>query len=195
MRLASGSWEVTVNQFLQLWLWMSVLILGFAVQVGLYTRLRRAQKEGMHAAVTGTSAAASGAAMVVCCAHHAVEVLPILGLSGAAIFLAEYQEKFLILGAFMNVLGIIYIYRQLNRATGAPVPGSSANVGWPLVSLAAILLVVFMQFFSISVHPKHAVDGSRAVFQISKASAAEIYPEFTCPCCGTPLNKENPCCG
>lgn len=25
--------------------------------------------------------------------------------------------------------------------------------------------------------------------------AKEIYPMFTCPCCGQPLNKEKPCCG
>lgn len=25
--------------------------------------------------------------------------------------------------------------------------------------------------------------------------AKEIYPIFTCPCCGQPLNKEKPCCG
>jgi hypothetical protein len=30
---------------------------------------------------------------------------------------------------------------------------------------------------------------------VSQVLAAEIYPEFTCPCCGQPLNKEDPCCG
>lgn len=25
--------------------------------------------------------------------------------------------------------------------------------------------------------------------------AKEVYPMFTCPCCGQPLNKEEPCCG
>lgn len=30
---------------------------------------------------------------------------------------------------------------------------------------------------------------------ITTAQASEIYPMFTCPCCDTPLKKEEPCCG
>ncbi len=30
---------------------------------------------------------------------------------------------------------------------------------------------------------------------IEPVQASEIYPMFTCPCCGEPLNKEEPCCG
>lgn len=30
---------------------------------------------------------------------------------------------------------------------------------------------------------------------IESANAAEIYDMFTCPCCGKPLKKEEPCCG
>lgn len=30
---------------------------------------------------------------------------------------------------------------------------------------------------------------------IEPVEASEIYPMFTCPCCGEPLNKEEPCCG
>ncbi len=30
---------------------------------------------------------------------------------------------------------------------------------------------------------------------IETVEASEIYPMFTCPCCGQPLNKEEPCCG
>jgi hypothetical protein len=30
---------------------------------------------------------------------------------------------------------------------------------------------------------------------IKPVSAADIYPEFTCPCCDKPLDKDNPCCG
>lgn len=30
---------------------------------------------------------------------------------------------------------------------------------------------------------------------IEAVEASEIYPMFTCPCCGEPLNKEEPCCG
>ncbi len=30
---------------------------------------------------------------------------------------------------------------------------------------------------------------------VEPVEASEIYPMFTCPCCGEPLNKEEPCCG
>lgn len=54
----------------------------------------------------GTSTAVSGMAMVACCAHHAVDLLPILGLSAAALFLSEYQEQLLIFGVVANLIGI-----------------------------------------------------------------------------------------
>lgn len=30
---------------------------------------------------------------------------------------------------------------------------------------------------------------------VATVGAKEIYPMFTCPCCGNPLDKDNPCCG
>lgn len=37
--------------------------------------------------------------------------------------------------------------------------------------------------------------GQSENFLIKPANAAEIYSEFVCPCCGTPLDKNNICCG
>lgn len=34
-----------------------------------------------------------------------------------------------------------------------------------------------------------------SIIKIEKASAAEIYPQFICTCCGKPLDKNNMCCG
>lgn len=34
-----------------------------------------------------------------------------------------------------------------------------------------------------------------SVLRIEKASAAEIYPQFVCTCCGKPLDKNKMCCG
>ena len=55
---------------------------------------------------TVTSTAVSGMAMVACCAHHLIDLLPILGLSVAALFLSEYQEQLLIFGVVANIIGI-----------------------------------------------------------------------------------------
>ncbi len=102
------------TQFVALQPWMSILVVGFGIQVGLYSllkkgfRLNPTQRKDTNVAA-GASGAMSGVSMVACCAHHAVDVLPILGVSGAFLFLTEYQKEFLILGVFANAIGIIYM--------------------------------------------------------------------------------------
>jgi hypothetical protein len=92
--------------------WMSILIIGFGIQFGLFWLLRK----GVHFSIqekqdakltTGTSTAVSGMAMVACCAHHVVDLFPILGFSAIALFLSDYQEQFLIFGVVANLIGIL----------------------------------------------------------------------------------------
>lgn len=92
--------------------WMTLLIIGFGIQMGLFWLMRKGvrfnlqdKKDSQMAA--GSSTAVSGMAMVACCAHHAVDVLPILGLSAATLFLSEYQEQLLIFGVLANLAGIV----------------------------------------------------------------------------------------
>lgn len=105
--LAEG-WRHAVELLWEdLWL-VGPILAGFGVQVGLYTYL----KTGLHAAArgTGTLAGAGGgtstAAMVACCAHHVTDVLPLLGLSAAATFLAGYRIPFMLVGLATNLIGI-----------------------------------------------------------------------------------------
>jgi copper chaperone CopZ len=105
--LAEG-WSHAVELLLEdAWL-VGPIMAGFGVQVGLYTYLRTA----IRAAARGTSALAgaggttSTAAMVACCAHHLTDVLPLLGLSAAAAFLAEYRIPFMLVGLATNLTGI-----------------------------------------------------------------------------------------
>jgi hypothetical protein len=87
------------------------ILAGFGVQVGLYTYL----KTVVHAVARGTGALAgagggtSTAAMVACCAHHVSDVLPLVGLSAAATFLAEYRIPFMLVGLGTNLIGIAVI--------------------------------------------------------------------------------------
>ena len=48
----------------------------------------------------------STVAMVACCAHHVTDVLPILGLTAAAAFLAEYHIPFMLIGLGTTLIGI-----------------------------------------------------------------------------------------
>lgn len=46
-------------------------------------------------------------AMVACCAHHVTDVLPILGLTAAATFLAQYRIAFMLVGLGTTLIGIL----------------------------------------------------------------------------------------
>ncbi|HZD55722.1 MAG TPA: hypothetical protein VE136_03295 [Anaerolineales bacterium] len=96
------------------------IILGFGVQASLYTVLKKrlfvpVASVGPSGALTGAGGATSTAAMVACCAHHVTDVLPILGLTAAATFLAEYQTLFMLVGLGTTILGIILMLFILFR--------------------------------------------------------------------------------
>lgn len=110
--------------------WLVVpILLGFGVQVGLYSVLKlglyfsaslpdhNQLQDGKTAAATmGAGGTTSTIAMVACCAHHAADVLPILGLTAAATFLAEYRTAFMVVGLVSNLIGIAVILNSLRKA-------------------------------------------------------------------------------
>lgn len=124
MGLTSRSWSATISQFRQLWYWMIILAAGFGIQIGLYTHIKYQilnikntnQKSNISKntdiSVVGSSTA-SGVSMIACCAHHLTDVLPIIGLSGAAVFLTQYQVPLIILGVAVNGFGTIYMLKQI----------------------------------------------------------------------------------
>ncbi|MFQ5344143.1 MAG: hypothetical protein ACE5F6_21585 [Anaerolineae bacterium] len=95
------------------------IILGFGIQVGLFVYMKR----GLHlpdstrtaGALTGAGTGTSTLAMVACCAHHVTDVLPLVGLSAAAVFLAEYKVWFMAVGLVTNLIGIAFMLRLLRR--------------------------------------------------------------------------------
>lgn len=121
MMLLSRSWDVTISQFESLWYWIIALSTGFGIQVGLYVYLKELIKDkrqiSQSGAITVTSTGTSAVGMVACCAHHATEILPIIGLSGASIFLARYQIQLIILGIIMNFFGILYMLKIIKKAS------------------------------------------------------------------------------
>lgn len=104
------------------------IILGFGVQMGLYVTLKKRLFAPVpHAGPSGKFAGASGTtstlAMVACCAHHVTDVLPILGLTAATAFLAEYRVAFMVLGLGMTLFGagfmLVILFRERRRALRA----------------------------------------------------------------------------
>ena len=101
-------------------LYIMPLILGFGVQSALYIILKKrlfvpVEHSGPSGALTGAGGATSTAAMVACCAHHVTDVLPILGLSAAAAFQAEYQRLFMLVGLGTTLIGILVMLFVLFR--------------------------------------------------------------------------------
>ncbi len=93
---------------------------GLGTQIALFVELRRIDRHHRAgAAVTAASTGTSGVAMLACCAHHVVDLLPLVGLSAAAVFLDAYRTPLVLLGLAVNALGIAVIGRQLRRARRA----------------------------------------------------------------------------
>jgi hypothetical protein len=101
-------------------LFVGLIAIGFGTQVALFVELRAVGR--VHrgaAAVTAAGTGTSAAAMLACCAHHLVDILPILGLSAAAVFLNAYKTPLFLLSLAINAVGIVVIARQLRRAREA----------------------------------------------------------------------------
>jgi hypothetical protein len=122
--------------------WLVIpILLGFGIQVGLYSVLKlqlylpnltidTAQRAsgGAPAATMGAGGATSTIAMVACCAHHAADILPILGLTAAATFLAQYRTAFMVVGLVSNLIGIAVILRTLLRARNHAVQMQTTSI-------------------------------------------------------------------
>ena len=99
---------------------VGLIAAGLGTQIALFAALRAVDRvHRASAAVTAGATGTSAAAMLACCAHHLVDLLPLLGLSAAAVFLNAYKTPLFLLGVGMNVLGIVIITRQLRRARRA----------------------------------------------------------------------------
>jgi hypothetical protein len=101
-------------------LFVGLIAAGFGIQVALFGELRTVdRRHRAAAAVTAAGTGTSAAAMLACCAHHLVDLLPLVGLSAAAVFLNAYKTPLFLLGIGMNLIGIVVVGRQLRRARRA----------------------------------------------------------------------------
>lgn len=156
MTFASRSWPATISQFKELWYWMIILSTGFGIQIGLFTHLRtiinHAQIPKSSKAIAATSTGTSAVSMIACCAHHLSDVLPIIGLSGLAFFLTQYQIPLILFGVGMNVFGILYMIKQIYKVNGKHIDfgfsGYMTNLNKVLSLTFVIVLIIVV--YSIS---------------------------------------------
>ena len=111
--LVSG-WNFTKDQFAKFWYFVVTLAIGFGIQVGLYSYLRSMDKN-VSTKVIATSGTSSAAAMVSCCAHYLVNVLPVLGTIGVVTLISQYQVQLFWVGLIFNFAGLVYMVSQVKR--------------------------------------------------------------------------------
>lgn len=113
LTLISG-WDYTFGQFLIFWYFIVSLAMGFGIQIGLYSYLKNAihhqQGSGKILAVSGST---STAAMISCCSHYLLNLLPIIGISGLITLVAQYQIEIFWLGLVFNLAGIGYMVNRV----------------------------------------------------------------------------------
>jgi hypothetical protein len=115
----ANSFSHSVEQFKEMWYWIFILVVGFGIQAALYTYIRGVLKFRKERGVATSSVAAAGGisttSMVACCAHHVTDVLPILGLSAAVVFLNQFQTLFIVVGVLSNLIGITLMLKIIQK--------------------------------------------------------------------------------
>ena len=101
---------------LKRYIWLLIpLVLGFGVQIGLYTYLKH-----LNAVCTVTSMAGGGVSsisMLLCCSHYLVNFLPFISLSTANL-LTKYTFYILLFGVASNLLGIWFMLNKIRKVKG-----------------------------------------------------------------------------
>lgn len=107
-------WSHALQQLADDQWFVGTIATGFGIQMGVFTHLRR-----VHAKAASGGVAASGGtgtiAMLACCAHHLSDILPVIGASGAAIFLELYKTPLQWLAIAMNIGGTLYLVHRLRQ--------------------------------------------------------------------------------
>ena len=139
LNFVSG-WSYTLKQFDDNWYYIILLSFGFGVQIGLYTYIkqyssseakrsrevivenssrpasqqggqaRTIKNDGKVIAVSGTT---STAAMISCCSHYLVNILPVLGITGIVTFISQYQTQLFWVGIASNLAGTVYMISKV----------------------------------------------------------------------------------
>ncbi|MEK7142799.1 MAG: hypothetical protein AAB785_01185 [Patescibacteria group bacterium] len=113
LTIISG-WPFAKLQFNQNWYYIITLSTGFGIQVGLFSYLKSLIQQASKKVivVTGTT---STLAMISCCAHYIVNILPIIGISGVVTVISQYQIQLFWVGILFNIAGIIFISWRIRR--------------------------------------------------------------------------------
>ena len=113
LSLVSG-WDYALDQFYDFWYFIVSLALGFGIQIALYQYIKNLVHSGQGMGkVVGVSGTTSTAAMISCCAHYLVNLVPILGVTSLVTFATQYQIELFWVGLAFNLFGIVYMTNKI----------------------------------------------------------------------------------
>lgn len=164
LTLVSG-WPFARDQFDQFGPYIIALAGGFGIQVGLFTYLHRAVHEVHSGKVVAVSGATSGAAMVSCCTHYLVNLLPALGATGLVSLVSQYQIELFWVGLAANLAGILYIARRL-----VLLRAGSVKTG----TVVSLLLSVFIALAAIALPASARAQTAQLTVQENKAGQVTV---------------------
>lgn len=111
-----GGSEHLRSQAVSDWPWLTVILAGFGTQVAMFAELRRRRRlDRAMAAASGSGTTASAVGMVACCAHHIADLAPVIGASGAAVFLTAYRVPIMSAGIAINLVGVALAAHRLRH--------------------------------------------------------------------------------
>jgi P-type Cu+ transporter len=120
LSLVSGS-GFAAEQFKEFRYFVVSLAAGFGIQFGLYSYLRLSiHEKNISKGMIVTTGTTSTIAMISCCAHYLVNILPVLGATGLVTLVAQYQVKLFWVGILFNIIGIIYIASRIVKFFNPP---------------------------------------------------------------------------
>jgi protein-S-isoprenylcysteine O-methyltransferase Ste14 len=107
-----------LSEIIRWWPFLIIQLIGFGLQVGMYLHIMDHKKNlvwNNSATSMAMSSGFSATTMVACCLHHVTELLPLVGLSAAALILSSYQYVFMSIGVLSNILGVIIVIIQIKK--------------------------------------------------------------------------------
>lgn len=112
--LGMRNWRTPLYFMATKWYFILPLIIGFAVQAGLFRAIHLKVKRG-GGGIMAASGGFSTTAMAACCSHNFITLLPLMGLSGAAVFLSTYQNYVFLFSILFVIGGVVYMIKKYQR--------------------------------------------------------------------------------
>ena len=126
---------------------MTLLILGFSVQLGLFSYMKMSLKKSYNSTGVATTTGVSTGTMLACCLHHLVEILPFMGLTVLSVFINEYQQNLFLFGILSSLVGITFMLNKMQESGQIP---SRFNFNLNMKVIRKIVIIFATLIFLLS---------------------------------------------